>query len=184
MGIIYGLIDGDTMELRYVGQTIGSPEDRLKAHKRKTGNPHLDNWLRSTNTNIIVLERDPVDLDAAEMCWIHDMREQGADLINITDGGGGVLGYQHTASARKKIGLASLGRVCSLVTRAKKRTSAMGNKRSLGYRHTQEAKAKISAAAVGNQRAVGCVRSSATRAKMSSAKKKYWEALALKERNT
>ena len=89
-GIIYGLVDNSTMELRYVGQTIEALACRFKRHmKLYSSNAHLNNWLRSADASAIVLERDPEDLDEAEMRWIADARAQGARLINLTDGGGG-----------------------------------------------------------------------------------------------
>lgn len=115
--MIYGLIDSDTLELRYIGQTTKSLDSRFKEHKRyRSPNSHLNNWLRSTNVNAIVLERDSVDLDEAEMCWISDMREQGARLLNMTDGGGGLKGYVCTEEHRAKLS-AKAKRACGAIGR-------------------------------------------------------------------
>jgi len=108
--MIYGLIDSDTLELRYIGQTSYALDVRFKEHKKcRTNNHHLNNWIRSTNVNAIVLERDPIDLDEAEMCWISDMREQGARLLNLTDGGGGLRGHSFTDEHRAKMSEAHTG---------------------------------------------------------------------------
>ena len=149
--IIYGLIDGNTLELRYVGQTIKTPEARLTKHYHSNRNPHLYNWLRSTNVNVVVLERDPVDLDEAERRWISDMRAQGALLLNITDGGGGTLGHQHTPATRIKMSIAKRGvKRCppTVEVRAKISAGMRGKQNMLGRKHTTETKIKMSAAAL------------------------------------
>lgn len=135
MSIIYGLVDGNTMELRYVGQTI-HPANRRREYKsaRRNYNLHLSNWLRATRWNTIVLERDPSDLDEAEQRWIRLAREGGARLINIEDGGKSSRGYRLSAE-----------------TRAKMSRAAMGNKYCVGRVLSTETRAKISQALMGNQ---------------------------------
>ena len=168
-GIIYGLVDNSTMELRYVGQTRKPLHVRFKRHmKLLSPNVHFNNWLRIADVSAIVLERDPINLNEAEMCWIADMRAAGARLLNMTDGGGGCqnykhtleicakisaammgkqngLGYKHTAEVRAKISVASRSR--SIETRAKLSAASMGNHNALGHKHTPETRAKISVAA-------------------------------------
>jgi len=164
--VIYGLIDGDTMELRYIGLTIDRVR-RLAYHKKANGkNTHLNCWLRKTHWNMIVLERDPPDLNEAEMCWIHDMREQGARLINHTDGGGGMLnpssetrakmsawqrGKPRSAETRTKISAALSGKPLSPEHRAKINAALSGkfrgeNNPNFGKHHTAKSRAKMSAA--------------------------------------
>ena len=147
-GIIYGLIDSETLELRYVGQTTKLLDVRLRRHKNRRDNPHLRNWLDKCPVSIITLERDPADINEAERRWIREMREQGARLINMTDGGEGGLGHKHTPE-----------------TRAKMRAAKLGNQYALGYQHTSEARAKQSATLQGHKR-----NTPEARARMSVAK--------------
>ena len=154
-GTIYGLIDSDTLELRYVGKTIHSLKARLRRHRNHPTNPHLRNWLRARPVNIIILERDPVDLDEAEMCWIADMRVAGARLLNMTDGG--TAGWQHTPETRAKMNAARIGRPVTAETRAKLSAALMG--RTL----TVETRAKMSAAKMG------CTVTAGHRAKLRAA---------------
>mgnify|MGYP001617177300 CR=1 FL=1 len=159
MGIIYGLIDSDTLELRYVGKTVMPLEKRLADHRcGRSTNRHLNNWLRAKPVSIITLERDSEDLNEAECRWIAAMRVEGARLLNITDGGNGgapsvetrakisaaLMGYKHTATARAKMRAAALGRVASVEARAKMRDA------HLGLKHSAETRAKISAALLGH----------------------------------
>ena len=166
--VIYGLVDGDTMELRYIGQTVNR-EKRLRGHKRSEVNgskTRLSRWLRKHHWNMIILERDPLDLNEAEMCWIHDMREQGARLINLTDGGGGMLnpssetrakmsawqrGKPRSAETRTKISAALSGKPLSPEHRAKINAALSGkfrgeNNPNFGKHHTAKSRAKMSAA--------------------------------------
>src|SRR3990167_4391848 len=113
VSVIYGLIDGGTLELRYVGKTTHPIENRLRGHKAGKGpNKHLNRWLASTPVNVIVLERDPADLDEAEVRWIREMRERGARLLNILAGGQGwTRGRKFTPEHRAKISVALRGHV-------------------------------------------------------------------------
>ena len=167
IGIIYGLIDTKTMELRYVGQTVLSLNERFKRHmKLLSPNIQFNNWLRAADVSAIVLERDPIDLNEAEMCWIADMREQGAKLLNLTDGGYGARGYIFTPEARAKISVALKGKqnakgcTRSAETRAKIGAAHKGrvlnpehraklSAANMGHKHSAEIRAKISAAHVG-----------------------------------
>ena len=166
-GNIYGLIDGNTLELRYIGQTFRSLEVRLKQHKQGRGpNPHLNRWLRVKFVNIIMLECDPADINEAEIRWIKEMKKRGIRLINLTDGGGGTAGYTHTLETRDKIST-KMRTVHTLEQRAKISIKMMGKQNALGYRHTDEARAKMSVALMGHSVSIE------TRAKISAAMIKF-----------
>ena len=153
--IIYGLIDIDTLELRYVGQTTKPLAVRFKQHMSLCSrNIHLNNWLRAADVNIVVLECDPVDLDEAEMCWIADMREHGERLLNMTDGGGGINGHEHTAETRVKMSIARIGHTVSVETRARISVANKGKQSARGRVVSVATRAKISAAMKGNQNAL------------------------------
>lgn len=92
---IYALHDPRTGDVRYVGQTK-DPEARLKAHVRDAleGDPkHVYRWIRQVLVHglepqmrvLAVVPRSHAD--EAEIQWIADLRERGADLTNGTEGG-------------------------------------------------------------------------------------------------
>lgn len=63
---------------------------------------------------------------ADEIAHIEQLRAEGYDLVNLTVGGGGIAGYEHSENARKKIGAAS-----------------KGNKHALGFKHSAASKARM-----------------------------------------
>jgi len=92
-------------------------------------------------------------------------RDKIGPLTNLTSGGEGISGYQHTDESKKKIGIASLG-----------------NTNTLGYHHTIEAKEKIGNAHSGENNIwygigpnSGKKASLQTRKKQSLAQKKRFE---------
>jgi hypothetical protein len=155
MGSVYGLIDGDTLELRYVGQTIQSLAARLSQHTHncRTPNLHLSRWARAAYVSILVLERDPPDLNEAETRWIREMREQGARLLNFADGGSanrGQRGRTVSAETRARISTAMRGRFKSEETRAKFRIAMTGHAPwNKGKACSAETRAKMRAAQLG-----------------------------------
>ena len=118
--IIYGLLDPRTGDLRYVGKSVNGL-GRPKTHTypsvlRKEGGTHKANWIRQLQKlrmapQIIVLEKDVQgDLYEVEQQWIKKMREEGWPLTNLTDGGPGTEGFQHSAKSRAKMSKAMRGR--------------------------------------------------------------------------
>jgi hypothetical protein len=109
MYCIYGLLDPDTLELRYIGKTK-QPEKRMKQHlypnqlKTKT---HRNDWIKSLlqegkKPGFIILERNVVNSDEAEIRWIAEMRTMGARLVNGTNGGDGHKGGAALSEETKK----------------------------------------------------------------------------------
>mgnify|MGYP001568129517 FL=1 len=132
-GDIYGLIDGDTLELRYIGQTTNI--DRRKA-------VHL---RRYPNFQVVILEHNPPDgLAAAERRWIKAIRTQGTRLLNQRNGG-----YGASIEARAKMSASTRKYYESPEARAKTSAALMGNTNTKGHKHTNEARAKMSAAHMG-----------------------------------
>ena len=106
MSQIYGLVDGDTLELRYVGKTIGTLKRRLSEHK--SNSKYLKEWIKENNVNILLLEETD-DLDNAEVRWIK--RFKSDRLFNISPGGGhGMRGLKHTDETKQKMSVASKGK--------------------------------------------------------------------------
>lgn len=140
---IYTLKHPDTLEIRYVGKTVRSLSRRLGNHianaKGNKHNKHLSNWILS----ILSLGKRPLielieEVDNSiwqerERYWI----SQYPNLINLTDGGDGCLGFLHDKETRIKCGLANVGR---------KHTDKFKedlSKRLKGVNLTEEHKAKI-----------------------------------------
>ena len=113
---IYVLKHPDTLEIRYVGKTIGSLNKRLCNHianaKGNKHNKHLSNWI----LNILNDKKRPI-IELIEECdnsvwqerekyWI----SQYSNLINLTKGGDGCIGFTHSPETINKLKLVNLGR--------------------------------------------------------------------------
>jgi hypothetical protein len=115
--IIYALCEPlpnwQTGPVRYVGKTDRMPADRLKANGRiGLRNPRLPiHWWMRKNLlaghphHIIWLESVPAGADwaARERYWISHYRDAGADLLNLTQGGEGLVGHRFTDDHKSKI---------------------------------------------------------------------------------
>lgn len=114
---IYGLWDPRDSRLRYIGKT-NDPNTRLKHHlsaarlKAKRKN-RLWHWIRSLldeglKPELEVLVEVPFgEWESEEKAWIAECRENGLDLVNLTDGGIGFKGGVLPPEAREKISKAS-----------------------------------------------------------------------------
>lgn len=118
-----------------------------------------------------------------EIKWIRQLREQGFELTNKTDGGQGVCGLRHSEETKKRLSEMNkgkqprLGWVPSAETRAKisahnrshePEVKAKISAAGLGRHHTAEAKAKIGAASIGRKPSLGKKATPETRAKLSA----------------
>lgn len=116
---IYSLKHPDTLEIVYVGKTVVKLNRRLANHianaKGDKHNKQLSNWilnLLSENKRPIIElieECDESIWESREMFWI----SQYSNLMNLTKGGNGSLGYIHDDEAKLKCGLSNLGRTHS-----------------------------------------------------------------------
>ena len=164
-GHIYGGIDGDTREMRYVGKTKGPvggrPRDHENAARRGWTFPIYD-WLRkrqrqSRPVEWVVIEYltddDPRELDELEIGWIAYFRDIGCRLVNATSGGDG---GSPTEGTRAKISAAKKGQRLSAQHRARLSEVQIGKVLSPSHRaalsaalkgrpRPTEVKAKISA---------------------------------------
>lgn len=173
-GIIYGLHDPHTDELRYIGQTIKSVELRLACHlapgmlKRHS---YLYRWLGGLvkaglkpGTSVIVEAYDQPELDRLEIEHIAKARRDGCRLVNMSDGGGGRFGYVPTDDERKRISESNRGKHALPKTEAQKQWMArlMAGRRTntlehmaklralrIGSKHTAETKIRCGAANIG-----------------------------------
>lgn len=109
--IVYCLKDPRDGETRYVGVTHKGLANRLKRHINSAKNPktHKEFWVRSVlrSGHIPVIEGlefgGTDSWQDAEIRWIKDLRSQGCDLTNLTDGGDGTLGWNPTPQTRAKM---------------------------------------------------------------------------------
>lgn len=152
-GSIYGLIDSNTMEVRYIGQTVGSLKDRLAKHLRDSRKQewHVSRWIRGLRglPVILPLEKNVQSLNEAELNWIAKIRGMGGRLCNLTDGGSGACGFVFTDEQRAKVSKGITGRPVSIETRAKISVANKGKRPWLGRHHSLETRQKISVGHTG-----------------------------------
>ena len=116
--IIYGLVDPNLNKIRYVGRSssgLWRPNAHRYPSRLSRGQTHCDRWIRKLlaggqDYSVMVLETSVVDLNAREKYWIAYGKAQGWPLTNITEGGGGTVGYRHSTGTRKKIAKALSGK--------------------------------------------------------------------------
>jgi hypothetical protein len=90
---IYTLAHPDTFEVRYVGKTKYSLNERLSKHLLTKENNHRGKWIR----NLLIQGKRPVieileisntnDWIICERYWIYQLKEWGFRLLNLTEGG-------------------------------------------------------------------------------------------------
>jgi hypothetical protein len=176
-GVVYGLYDPRTMALRYVGQTTGNLEIRVRGHMRGANlhaKRHASHWLRQIKeaglmpvAKVIREASSRSVLDELEIATIREEREKGSRLTNCSVGGTGAgmrghIGPSISEEGRKRISEAQRGRKVSLETRAKISAALRGRTLSLetvrkmsesrkGEQHSAEHNAKVSAAKKGKR---------------------------------
>lgn len=107
MGFIYGILNEETNELRYIGKTK-DVEKRFKEHlslakstKRKKSAIHK--WImylfnKNINVNYVVIDEveNNQELNDLEIFYIDYYKFLGCRLLNLTGGGEGGLGCKYT----------------------------------------------------------------------------------------
>lgn len=148
---IYGLIDPNTKEIRYVGKTI-NPSNRAQQHlkfRKYYAHTYKARWVDSLRRiglqpKFVILEEvDLADAILREQYWIDYYRSIiGKRLTNSASGGQGprnpIIGRSLSEETRRKISLANLGRKCSTETRRKRSLSMMGKNRGPKSEETKE----------------------------------------------
>lgn len=163
--VIYGLIDPNSKELRYIGKALNlrkrfSQHHRISVLKPKT---HKNNWLKSLlnkgqSAELVIIEKynTPEELPQAEIDMIAYFKFIGCDLVNTTNGGEGSLGIKNF-----------LGKHHSQESKNKISESNKGQKR------TDETKQNISKSKIGKPSPrLGMIASEKTLIKMSEASKR------------
>lgn len=111
--LIYALTYPGTDDVRYVGKTVRSPRKRHKEHiAAALNNPRLPvhRWVASLYRRglwscLWHLEMVPETEDwaARERYWIKRFRNDGHDLLNLTEGGEGLPGMPRPQAVRDAI---------------------------------------------------------------------------------
>lgn len=152
---IYALSDPETSEIRYIGYTRCTLQQRLTGHlkqaryRRGQGESYpVINWLlsladRGLRPEIVALETFVDDWEARERFWITFCRAQGCDLLNVKEGG--QRGYSGTSKRGKTVSQETRAKMAAAATRRyedpeERRKAA---ERVLGTRHSDEVRAKM-----------------------------------------
>lgn len=105
---IYTLNDPITNEIRYVGQTCQTLNNRFKKHLRCKDKSYRTNWIKSLITKglepkIILIKEDLTkdECNALEKYYIKFFKDSGLNLVNMTDGGEGSFGFKHSEKSKK-----------------------------------------------------------------------------------
>lgn len=171
-GIIYGLHDPRTGELRYIGQTTkATPEERRWSHLAPSSlkqHTYLARWLSGLVKNglvptcsIICTANSQPELDELEIKHIAEARSRGVRLVNMSDGGGGRAGVPQSEEWKARMSeqkrgkntntpehIARLAEMKRGVPRSEE-TKAKIRAAKLGTKLTEEHKAKIAASSLG-----------------------------------
>ena len=149
---IYGLIDPRTEKIRYIGWTY-EIKQRLEKHcfpSEYNKDTYKCHWIKQ----LISLEMKP-DIMILEECMYAERGEREKwwiayfgreNLTNSTDGGEGVIGFNHTEESKIKMSKGKKGvsawwlKGKSLSLEAKERI----RRANLGRKHTEETKNKMS----------------------------------------
>lgn len=131
--IVYALHHPESLHV-YVGMSsigLRRPQEHSKSRTHRKY-PHLPvvRWVkklqaRGQNHEITVLEEcdSYSSLVEAECFYIAAFRSMGILLLNLTDGGEGVIGYKRSAATNKRIAEKNRGRKRSPETRARMRAA-------------------------------------------------------------
>lgn len=105
---IYTLNHPITNEIRYVGQTLYELKIRLRKHLVSKDKSYRTNWIQSLlkqdlkpKINLILDNLTKEESNYYEQYYIKKYKENGIDLVNLTNGGEGSYGYRHTEETKK-----------------------------------------------------------------------------------
>lgn len=157
--VIYGLLDPNTKELRYVGYT-SNLKKRMGGHYGRyslSHRTHKNNWLKSLlaigqKAEAIILEERPKadDLPSAEIEMIAYLKSIGCNLTNGTEGGDGgapMKGKKHSEKSKQKISTSQKNAPEEVKQARSKRLK--DNPIHLGHNHSRETKTKMSKSHIG-----------------------------------
>lgn len=114
---VYGLIASDEYFIRYIGQTVSKPKQRLSGHRsvaRRRPKTPVGKWMkkvldRGATIRMQILQENAI-WDVSEKLIIAFHRELGGDLLNLTAGGEGTLGFHNIGTKRPDLAAANIAR--------------------------------------------------------------------------
>lgn len=136
------------MEVKYIGFTYTTLENRLKEHIKHSKNlkkhSHKIHWFRSLMSAnltpmlelIETLEGCREDAYEREQYWISHFRSTGSMLVNSTDGGPGIQGFQHSESTKSLLSEKSKEAWKNKSEEEKKKISESTTKRMIGNQYS------------------------------------------------
>ena len=139
----------------YIGKGSGR-----RAFTKRT-NPYWKNIVAKYGYEVQILSHWDTEKEALnhEVLLIACMKDMGIELCNLTEGGEGATGYQHSEEHKASLkgntygastwGLTFKGKKHSEESRAKMSYMRIGNKNKLGKKISEKSKAKISASNLG-----------------------------------
>jgi len=113
---VYCLIDSSNNRIRYIGKTECALSKRLREHLQdsRRHNTKVSRWVHNRIDNGYDIIMRPlicdVDLNVWEKRFIKIFKHKNFKLLNMTDGGGGVLGTKQTEETKIKKSLALSGK--------------------------------------------------------------------------
>jgi hypothetical protein len=169
MAVVYEHIRNDTNEVFYVG--IGNEEKRAFVKCKR--NPYWKHIVNKVGHSVNIIHKD-IDWEEAKKIEILLIEKYGrkdlglGNLVNMTDGGEGVLGFIASEETRQKLSEAHKGKTPSEETRQKMSSAKKGNTNMLGKKSSEETRQKMSESKKGNKNInFGKTHSEETRQKMS-----------------
>ena len=131
--IIYGLKEKVSDEIRYIGLTTKTINERFKRHLRDNKIDYKNNWIKKIgkeNIEFIIIE-DSITckklLCEREIFYINKYKNEGHRLTNLTNGGEGFLNTKLSEEHRRNI--------------SKNHADVSGEKNPMyGRKHTEEVK--------------------------------------------
>lgn len=136
LSYVYVLADPRDGEIRYVGITSRTLEQRLTEHYYAQSNDYRGKWLSKLRNiglkPIMRLLQTFITEDAlkAEIYWIKYFKDTGCKLINGTLGGEGALGRFHSKETKAKISESHKGKHLSEEHKAKLSEAGKGRVQS------------------------------------------------------
>lgn len=156
---IYGLLNPETNELFYIGQTIQGfariREHFYKCQKRTKNNTltrsqvYIYNLKKQNKIFKVIyleyLQKDSIELDIAEKFWISYFKMIASNLLN--DESGGKREYKdYSKEIRNKISIKTKLAMNNPTTKEKCRQNLAKNRKNMDFSKSEEQKRKISLA--------------------------------------